>query len=131
MSPSTIFAAGAGRLHGERVVTEHLLDLNWNLVLVYPEGKNATEFVVVPHLKLPTGWHYGTALPVAHDDPANASVDFQPVSLYTLIDSPLIAGEYFRAVPLTVPARRAFMRLTSSATAKRPRHAAGDGHSVR
>jgi len=50
---------------------------------------------------LPAGWKFGTALPVAH---ANGDeVEFQPVPLTMLIDSPLIAGVHYRRVELTKP----------------------------
>src|SRR5207237_3789236 len=49
-------------------------------------------------VRLPRGWKYGTALPVARE--SAEEIDFEPVSLTTLIDSPLIAGENFRGILL-------------------------------
>jgi predicted metalloprotease with PDZ domain len=49
-------------------------------------------------LQLPAGWKYGTALPVAKETPEE--IAFAPATLTTLIDSPLITGEYFRNIDL-------------------------------
>src|SRR5207249_7306022 len=50
-------------------------------------------------LKLPAGWKYGTALPLARE--SADGLEFAPVSLETLIDSPLITGAHFRTVDLS------------------------------
>jgi predicted metalloprotease with PDZ domain len=50
--------------------------------------------MVQPSVSLPPGWKYATALDVAGQ--AGQTVRFKPVPLEKLIDSPLIAGEYFR-----------------------------------
>jgi predicted metalloprotease with PDZ domain len=52
-------------------------------------------------LRVPNGWKYGTALPV--ENASGAEVTFQPVVLNRLVDSPVIAGEYYRAVDITPP----------------------------
>ena len=77
--------------------TARLLDLSWNEVLLYPQGSNALKTEYAPVLRLPHGCKFGTALPgVAAGD----RVQFLPVTLETLVDSPVICGEYYRAVPL-------------------------------
>ncbi|HEX8178775.1 MAG TPA: hypothetical protein VF525_04445, partial [Pyrinomonadaceae bacterium] len=81
-----------------------LVVINWNQVLLYPEGRPATELSFTPTIRLPAGWKFGTALDVARE--ARGEVEFQPVSLITLIDSPLLAGANFRVLPLaTAPVR--------------------------
>ena len=82
----------------ELSVSARLVDLNWNTVLLYPRGVSPRDLRYEPRLKLPPGWHFGTALRVAHE--ASSGVEFQPVSLETLIDSPVIAGAHFREIPL-------------------------------
>ena len=52
-----------------------------------------------PVCSLPEGWKSGTALPVA--GASGAHIEFSPVPLETLVDSPVIAGEYFRTIELT------------------------------
>jgi predicted metalloprotease with PDZ domain len=80
--------------------TARLLDLNWNQVLLYPQGRKSAELTVTPLLTLPRGWKFATALNVAAHE-RGGIVRFAPVSLETLIDSPLIAGLYYRVVDLT------------------------------
>src|SRR4029077_15792293 len=79
--------------------TEQLVDLSWNQVLLYPEGAKASELRYTPKLRLPPGWKFATALPLASQ--SAASLEFAPVSLETLVDSPVIAGRYFRSVDLS------------------------------
>lgn len=76
--------------------------LNWNQVLLYPQGRPAEELIFNPTLKLPVGWKFGTALPVTRE--ANSTIKFEPVSLVTLIDSPVASGAHFRHIPLTTGA---------------------------
>jgi predicted metalloprotease with PDZ domain len=83
---------------GGASVTAQLFDLAWNHLLLYPKGPSLQELTYAARLKLPAGWKYGTALPVAHQE--GATIDFAPVTLETLIDSPVIAGAHVRVVPL-------------------------------
>ena len=45
--------------------TAKLLDLNWNEVLLYPQTPEPLKLPYVAALRLPEGWQFGTALPVA------------------------------------------------------------------
>jgi predicted metalloprotease with PDZ domain len=81
--------------------TAQMMLLSWNWVLLYPEGYAAQQIDFRPSLKLPAGWQFGSPLPGATR--TGDEVQFAPVSLYTLVDSPVIAGHYFRAVKLTPP----------------------------
>jgi predicted metalloprotease with PDZ domain len=78
-----------------------VLDLNWNQVVMYPQGKATDAVQVAASIVLPKGWKFGTALTPAHQ--TDSSVDFQPVSLTQLVDSPLIAGAIYRQVQLSKP----------------------------
>jgi predicted metalloprotease with PDZ domain len=86
---------------GGSAASSNLLDLNWNQVVLYPQGASSDGVEVVPRLRLPVGWKYGTALATAHAE--GNQVEFKPVSLTTLVDSPLIAGVHYRQLEL-VPA---------------------------
>ena len=79
--------------------SSQLLDLNWNQVVLYPEGSSPDAVQVVPSVKLPAGWKFATALRGEHQ--SGDTVEFSPVSLTTLVDSPLIAGIHFRQISLT------------------------------
>lgn len=75
--------------------------VSWNWTLLYPAGFPADQITYRASLKIPTGWKYGTALPVSTEN--DNSIQFKPASLYTLVDSPVIAGNYMRVVRLTAP----------------------------
>jgi predicted metalloprotease with PDZ domain len=86
---------------GGPAASTNLLDLNWNQVVLYPDGVASDAVEFVPSVRLPEGWKYGTALTTA--SATGDEVSFNPVSLTTLVDSPLIAGAHYRQVEL-VPA---------------------------
>jgi predicted metalloprotease with PDZ domain len=78
--------------------TDKLTILAWNTVLLYPAGWSSDEIQFEASLKLPDGWKFGTPLPVASQ--AGSEIKFKPVSLTTLVDSPVSAAEYMRVVEL-------------------------------
>jgi predicted metalloprotease with PDZ domain len=102
------FSAGAS-------TSENLALLSWNTVLVYPAGKKAADVQVTPSLILPMAWKFGTALePAGKMDASVVSAGlasnvqdttFKPVSLEQLIDSPVLAGRWFREIPLATDIR--------------------------
>jgi len=83
---------------GRVTSTRDILGLQWDGVLLYPAGYPVTGIMVQPSVKLPEGWSYGGALDEASRQ-AN-QVSFKPVSVETLVDSPLFAGRHFRRVDL-------------------------------
>ncbi|HEY3770589.1 MAG TPA: M61 family peptidase [Candidatus Angelobacter sp.] len=91
-APPEGFSSGAS-------ATTQLDLMSWNQVILYVPGKPSDDIQVVASLKLPAGWHYGTALPVANEE--GGQINFQQVSLTTLIDSPVISGAHFRRIALT------------------------------
>jgi predicted metalloprotease with PDZ domain len=76
----------------------NLAVVNWNEVALYPVGAPANEVQFESSLQLPEGWKFGTAL--AENERAGNSVHFRAVSLETLVDSPVIAGRFFKEIPL-------------------------------
>src|SRR5690242_4365069 len=91
-APPEGFSSGAS-------ATTQLLVLSWNQVVLTPEVKNSDTTMVEASVKFPQGWHYGTALPVANE--TAEQINFKPVPLTMLIDSPVLAGAHFRRIPLT------------------------------
>ena len=81
--------------------TDKLDVLEWNEVVLYPAGTPAEKLMYEAKLILPEGWKFGSSLPVAKD--GGNHVEFKPISLDLLVDSPVIAGEYYRAIDLTPP----------------------------
>ena len=79
--------------------TDKLAIVGWSQNVLYPAGIPAEKITVNPTLRLPSGWKFGTPLPV--QETAGDEVTFQPVVLNRLVDSPVIAGEYYRAVDVT------------------------------
>ncbi len=72
--------------------------ISWNQVLLYPKGAKIQEMQCRASLRVPDGWKIGTALPVEKE--GKGTTAFGPVSLETLVDSPVLCGAHFREVPL-------------------------------
>jgi predicted metalloprotease with PDZ domain len=87
----SLFSAGAS-------ATQKMAVISWNQVLLYPKGWTADQIMFSASARFPLGWKFGTPLPVASQ--SGDEVRFNPVSLYTLVDSPIITGEYLKVVPL-------------------------------
>ncbi|HUJ94632.1 MAG TPA: PDZ domain-containing protein [Terriglobales bacterium] len=98
-------------------VTRKQMVLNWNQVVLYPLGMTADEVKVQARLTLPAGWKFASALPV--ETRSADTIVFKPVSLTTLVDSPVLAGAHFREFDVT-PAgedRRHFLDVTGETDA--------------
>ena len=90
------FTAGAS-------TNENLAILSWNTVVLYPQGVSAADVRVTPSITLPSAWQFGTALERINTPPGAAqtyTAMFQPVSLEMLVDSPVLAGKYFKEIEL-------------------------------
>jgi len=83
---------------GRVVVTPEIVGLQWNTVVLYPAGAASDLIRIEPALTLPAGWQFGTALETRKRE--GDRVQFKPVSLTDLVDSPLFAGKYFRQFDL-------------------------------
>jgi predicted metalloprotease with PDZ domain len=79
--------------------TSHLAIFSWNWALLYPPVAHTDDITFNASLKLPAGWKFATGLSVEKE--SKGQIDFAPVSLTTLVDSPVLAGESFRAIPLS------------------------------
>lgn len=92
-------ADAGGFTEGSSMTTE-LAVLNWNQYVLYPQGMTADQLRYRATLRLPHGWHFGTALDVAKE--AGDEIEFQPTSLATLVDSPVSAGAHYKTIDLGV-----------------------------
>ena len=81
--------------------TNNLTVLEWNDVVLYPAGTPAEEQTYNARLILPEGWKFGSSLPVESE--SGKEIVFKPISLDLLVDSPVIAGQYYRAIDITPP----------------------------
>jgi predicted metalloprotease with PDZ domain len=96
LSPSSTFGAGYGESAN---ATQNLLLILFNHLVVYSAGTPTDQLSYRASMRLPGNWRFDTALPVASQ--AGDRVEFGPVSLTTLIDSPVVAGAFMRTVPIT------------------------------
>jgi predicted metalloprotease with PDZ domain len=78
--------------------TSELAVLSWNQLLLYPEGIDEDSAQFQATLRVPDGWRFGTALPIARE--SGNQIEFRPASLTTLVDSPLSAGAHYRTIDL-------------------------------
>jgi len=98
LSPATFeggFSAGSS-------ATDKMAVISWNQVLLYPKGWKSDDLTYVASLKIPANWKYGTPLPIESiaNDNGETRITFKPSSLTTLVDSPVITGEFLKVVPL-------------------------------
>ena len=98
------YASPLVRDQGRTTVTPDMLGLQWNTVVLYPAGFNATRISIAPSITLPEGWEFAGALDV--DARRGANVRFKQTSLDSLVDSPLFAGRYFRSLDLDPGAKK-------------------------
>lgn len=83
----------------ESTASAKLARIKWNRLLVYVQGMSSDAISVKASLKLPAGWHFASALPVAGE--RNDELQFKEVSLTQLVDSPAIIGSNFRKLSLS------------------------------
>ncbi|MGA8429476.1 MAG: M61 family peptidase [Candidatus Sulfotelmatobacter sp.] len=94
LSPATFeggFSAGSS-------ATDKMAVISWNQVLLYPKGYKSDDINYTASVKLPEGWKFGTPLPITSQN--GNEIKFATVSLTTLVDSPIITGEFLKVVPL-------------------------------
>jgi predicted metalloprotease with PDZ domain len=139
LSPPVAFGSGYGETAN---ATPHLAIVDWHDLLVYPLGCSAAEIPIRARLRLPKGWQFDTALhrdgadpaagehaaagdPAARDRAAGGDagdagdrhdvIGFAATTLYTLIDSPLLAGDVFRSIELPDPLGASPVRISLAA----------------
>ncbi len=82
-------------------ITPNLMGLEWNCVALYQAGYPTKVQIYQPTLVMPADWHYASALKT--EESSGGRTTFQPVPFNTLVDSPVIAGKYFREIDVTPP----------------------------
>ncbi|HMA49843.1 MAG TPA: peptidase M61 [Magnetospirillaceae bacterium] len=83
---------------GRVVVTPEMLRAQWTALSFYPAGYYVRRIPAQAEIRLPEGWGFGTALEIAQQK--GPLVSFKPVPYDVLIDSPLVAGRYFKRIDL-------------------------------
>ena len=97
------FLSPQSRHEGRIVMTPEMLNAQWNAMSLYPAGHNIRQIDIQASIKLPRGWEFATALEVASQTGNN--VTFKPVTYNVLVDSPLMAGKFFKRVDLAPGAK--------------------------
>lgn len=110
-----LLPTGASGFTSAASSTDSLYALSWNQLIVFPQGLRADNIKFEPSIIFPEGWEYGTALHSIKRDKNTAS--FGPVSLTTLIDSPVLLGRYFRTVELSDAAPKYFLHIAADSAA--------------
>jgi predicted metalloprotease with PDZ domain len=106
-------------IQGVPDATAKIAVLPWNVVLLYPQNTNTDDVNFTASVQIPAGWKFATALPIAKE--ANDEINFGTVSLTTLVDSPVMAGEYFNVYDLSpgeTPDHRLDIAADSAAAAR-------------
>jgi predicted metalloprotease with PDZ domain len=88
---ATGFSAGAS-------TSANLCIASWNEVVLYPARTAAADVMFEPSVTLPEGWKFGTALTPSTTN--GKTTHFRPVPLNTLVDSPVLAGRFFKEIAL-------------------------------
>jgi predicted metalloprotease with PDZ domain len=82
-----------------RLSTPNMLCLEWNKVVLTPQADDQRTVVITPSITLPSpAWKYASALET--NAASGAEISFKPVTLETLVDSPLDAGTNARTFAL-------------------------------
>ncbi len=78
------------------MATRNILVGNWNRYLLYQRNVDNMQYFVKASMIMPQGWDFASALPVLSN--SNGRVDFDTVSLETLVDSPTDMGRYVKHI---------------------------------
>jgi len=112
LSPPKSFGDGYGQTPN---ATPHLLVLPFNQYVLYPRDAAAGAIEVKASVLIPSGWKFDCALrPLSVD---GERISLPQTSLYTLLDSPLLTGEFFRTIPITEGAGATRMSIAADAAA--------------
>jgi len=92
------FLSPFGRGEERVVMTREMLGLQWRSVLLYPAGHPVTDIAIQASLRLPEGWAHASALELERKN--GALLEFKPVSIDKLVDSPVFAGRHMKRFDL-------------------------------
>ncbi len=93
-----VFVSPVASDEGRVVMTPEMLSLQWSSLALYPAGYFTRRIPIEATVTLPQGWGYGSALEPATT--TGATTAFKPVPFETLVDSPMIAGRFFKKLDL-------------------------------
>jgi predicted metalloprotease with PDZ domain len=84
---------------GRVVATPDLASIEWIANSMYPAGYFVRDIPIQASVIVPSGWHVATALRPSGESATR--IDYPVTTYEILMDSPLIAGAHYRAIPLS------------------------------
>jgi predicted metalloprotease with PDZ domain len=87
----TGFSAGAS-------TSPNLAIISWSEFTLYPSGIPSADIKFAPSITLPDGWKCASAL--TESGRSGSTISYEPLSLEMLVDSPLLAGKFFKEIVL-------------------------------
>ena len=92
------FISATEQRQGSIVMTPTMLRLQWNEMSLYPAGYFTRQIPVEATVKYPTGWTAASGLPSRN---TGSNYAYQKTNYEVLVDSPTLAGKYYKAFPLS------------------------------
>ena len=93
------YVSPTGEGQGRVVATPDLSSIEWIANSMYPAGYFVRDIPIQASVIVPTGWKVATALRPSGQ--TGNRIDYPTTSYEILMDSPLIAGAHYRAIPLS------------------------------
>jgi predicted metalloprotease with PDZ domain len=93
------FLSATGDNQGRIVMTPEMSSIEWIATSLYPAGYFVRDIPVQASVVVPLGWKVATALRPSGQ--TGNRIDYPITSYEILTDSPLIAGPYYRQIPLS------------------------------
>ena len=83
---------------GEIVMSPDMLRLQWNSISLYPAGYFTRQIPITATVRYPAGFTAVSGLPSRN---TGANYSYQTTNYEVLVDSPVLAGRYYKAFPLS------------------------------
>lgn len=87
------FLSATAADQGGIVMSPDMLRLQWNSMSLYPAGYFTRQIPVRATVRYPDGFTASSGLPATH---VGSSYSYQPTNYEVLVDSPTLAGRYYR-----------------------------------
>ncbi|APG63197.1 peptidase M61 [Sphingorhabdus lutea] len=92
------FLSPIQRDEGRITVTNEMMNIQWEMVALYPAGYFTRQIPIKPSVTLPTGWTGIAALDGAKisNNAKGVRIDYDVTDFETFVDSPMFAGKYYK-----------------------------------
>ncbi|MGK6354548.1 M61 family metallopeptidase [Sphingomonas sp. DT-207] len=92
------FVSATNPDQGRIVMTPNLMSLQFNSMSLYPAGYFVRRIPVQARVKYPEGWSAASGLP---SKATGSTYSYEKTNYEVLVDSPVVAGRYYKAFPLS------------------------------